>query len=138
VAESIICLWLGAAIVLSRGPLIFAPAETLRVYERLVATDGRVRLLGVFSGALAAGVLATTGGPEGAAFWLSMLGWLWAGAAVWLLVHPSGYRRLAEGFLELGREGTDPALMRLLGLFGVAIGVWLVSVGVRLYPGAQG
>jgi len=138
VAESIICLSLGAAIVLSRGPLIFAPAGALRAYERIVATNGRVRVVGVFTGVLAACVLATTGGPEGAAFWLGMLGWLWAGAAIWLLVYPSGYRRLAEGFLELARSNTDPPLARFLGVFGVMIGAWLLSVGVALWPGPQG
>jgi hypothetical protein len=104
----------------------------------MVATNRRVRVLGVFTGALAAGVLSTTGGPEGAAFWLGMLGWVWAGAAIWLLVHPSGYRLLVEGFLEVVRSNTDPSLARILGVFGVMIGAWLLFVGVALWPGPQG
>lgn len=49
---AIVCFALGTVVIVTRAPLIFAPHAKLDCYRRLVATDARVRLMGVVVGAL--------------------------------------------------------------------------------------
>ena len=51
---SIICIVVGALVILKRGPLMFAPNATLRFYDRLfLSTNARVRAAGVVIATLA-------------------------------------------------------------------------------------
>ena len=72
--NSILCVVVGLLIIVVRGPLLFAPERTVLVYQRLTATDARVRGLGLVLGALAVAILSTAVGEETVASLLRLLG----------------------------------------------------------------
>lgn len=127
---SILCILVGVLVIVGRGPLVFAPQATIRFYERMLSTDARVRAIGVPIGLLAAALLVLPPGEGTAAGLLRLLGWIFAVATVWLLVAPGSYRRLAQGVLEFAAQSVDSAVVRGLGLFGVAIGFALIYAGL--------
>ncbi len=127
------CIVVGVLVILARGPLIFAPAATLRVYRTLMATDARVRVIGFVLAALGAVIVRSGWGVGGlAAQALSVLGWLlcFAGLAVLLFAGP--WRRVADSVMEIASESVDPAFLRLVGVIAVAVGAALVYLGLRL------
>ena len=129
-ANAILCVVIGLIVIVARGPLIFAPEQTMLAYERMLATDARVRTVGLVVGALAIALLTAIDGSPTASFWLRALGWLLALAMIWLLVSPSTYRRLAQGVIGFAQDSTDTAIIRGIGLFAVVFGAWLVYVGI--------
>ena len=55
---SILCVLIGALIIAGRGPLIFAPAATLRFANTLPSTDARIRGIAVVLTPLAVALIA--------------------------------------------------------------------------------
>ncbi len=127
---AILCVLLGVVIIAVRAPLIFAPRATVRLFDRLIATNAGVRALGLLIGplALALVVLARGGGLlEGV---LQALGWLLLAATLWLLAAPASYRRVAHRVLAHFEESVDMAIVRILGFFASAIGAGLIYLGI--------
>jgi hypothetical protein len=74
---------------------------------------------------------AASGSDQGAAWVISILGWLWLLAAVFLLlIFTSLYQRFALGILD---ALDDPAVMRVLGAISVLFGALLVYLGVGVF-----
>lgn len=121
---------LGVVIVSSRGPLLVAPAATLRWFEGMIRTDGRIRALGVV--ALALGALLVRAGVSEEnvlATILSLFGWV---AVVFtipaLLLFPAVYRFIGQAVVP-ANEVADLTGWRVLGLAGVVIGGLLIYFG---------
>jgi uncharacterized protein YjeT (DUF2065 family) len=127
---SILCILIGTLIIVTRGPLILAPRAMLRVIRGLIATDARLRGIGLVLVALAAAPLLLPLGEGVVAGGLYALGWLFAVASLWLLTAPGSYRLVAQGVLDYVDSSVDEAIVRILGFVSVAIGFALVYVGI--------
>lgn len=127
---SILCILIGTLIIATRGPLILAPRAMLRVIRGLISTDARLRGIGLVLVVLAAAPLLLPIGEGAVAGGLYALGWLLAVASLWLLTAPGSYRLVAQGVLDYVDSSVDEAIVRILGIFAVAIGVGLVYVGL--------
>jgi cytochrome bd-type quinol oxidase subunit 2 len=123
---AVVTALLAVLILAVRGPLVIAPTATLNVYRRWISTPGRIRLMaGVL--ALLAVPLIVTGRPArvehgGIAMGIEGLGWFMAAVAAWLLATPRLYQRLAYTIFD---AISDPAALRAMGVFAVAIGLGL-------------
>ncbi len=126
---AIVSVVVGILIVATRGPLVVAPVATLGVYRALLASDSRVRLIGVCVIALGLALALSARGMEGAAAgFLGGFGWVMAvGAVLLLLAFPRFYRELAVSVLD-AIEDAAPAL----GAVGVAFGVLFVYLGLAV------
>jgi hypothetical protein len=62
---SLVYVAVGVLVIVVRGPLIFAPAATIDFYRRLLATDARVRVMGVVVGAVGLALIAEGRGSGG-------------------------------------------------------------------------
>ncbi len=82
--------------------------------------------------ALAVALLAATVGEDAISFWLRLLGWMLAAMTMWVLVFPGTYRLVALGVIRFFLDSVDTAIVRGMGLFAVALGGWLVYLGIRL------
>ncbi|MBW2244881.1 MAG: hypothetical protein JRH01_23110 [Deltaproteobacteria bacterium] len=113
-------------IIASRGPLIFAPTATLNVYRRWLSTPGRIRLVGSLAALLAVPLIVTGREAQtqhgGIAIGIEGLGWLMMGAALWLVLAPQHYLRIVYAVFD---AVSDPTLLRVVGVFAVAIGLGL-------------
>lgn len=125
-----LCVLIGTLIIASRGPMIFAPTATLRFFRRLLSTDARIRGTGVALAPLAAATIALPHGEGEVAGILRVLGWLWAGASLWLLVAPSSYRSFVGNVLGYFESSVDDVVIRMLGVGAVAIGAALIYFGI--------
>lgn len=125
-----LCIAVGLLVIIGRGPLVFAPQATIRFYERMLSTDARIRGLGVVMAVLALALLVPALGEGTAAGLLRLLGWIFAGATVWLLAAPGSYRLLAQGVLEFMEHSVDSAVVRGVGIFAVGLGLALIYVGL--------
>lgn len=124
----ILTVAMGLLIIALRGPLIFAPVATRGFYLRLIATPRRVRAM--------AGVLAPLGlvlvagarsGEDLAAIVMAVLGWMLLAGGAFLVLFPALYQQIAEAVLEALDK---PGALRAIGVLGVAVGVFLVSLGL--------
>lgn len=129
----ILCIAVGAFVVLLRGPMIFAPRRTLRAYRSLVSTDARVRAVGAVLAALGAWIVVS--GPRGGdpvSGVLAVLGWLIVFAGGILLLFAGSMRNVVDSVLSIASESVDPAFIRVVGVLAVALGVGLIVLGYRL------
>ncbi len=127
---SILCVLIGALIIAGRGPMIFAPAATLRFTNTLLSTDARIRGIAVVLTPLAVALIALPLGEGEVAGILRFFGWVWAAAALWLLAAPGSYRRFAGGVVSYFESSVDEAVVRMIGVVAVAIGVALIYFGL--------
>ena len=127
----IVSIVLGTLVVCGRGLLFVAPVATLRWFERLISSDGRMRTAGAFFVLLGA-VMAWAGNSEdsGLAGVLLFLGLAFIAASTLLLVlFPGAYRALASQFLPSEPSGRLVG-WRIRGLVGAIVGVLLIYFGV--------
>ena len=76
-------------------------------------------------------ILSAQGSAQGAAWVISIVGWLWALAAVFLLlIFTSFYQKIALGIMD---ALDDSALLRALGAIGVLFGAFLVYLGIGVF-----
>jgi hypothetical protein len=122
----------GALIIAVRAPFVLAPEASTGRGRWVVASRTRIRVAGALFAPLGlAMVLAASGSDQGAAWVISVVGWFWLLAAVFLLLSfTSLYQRIALGILD---ALDDPAVMRVLGGIGVLFGVFLVYLGVGVF-----
>ncbi len=120
----VIVRWAVFYIVL-RGPLLVAPKAWV-VFERrlMYATTGRLRTFGCLMLVLYAAplVAAARQAQGGIPFWAEVWGWFAAACFVWIIAAPGPWKRFMEFFWE---TFSDPSLLRAMGAFGVAFGLFL-------------
>ncbi len=127
---SVLSVLIGILIIVTRGPMVFAPTATLRVLRKLVSTDRRVRGLALAVAPLALALVALPLGEGGLAAILRIFGWLWGSAAIWLLVTPGSYRSVVRVVLDFF-ERSGETTVRAMGIVAVGLGVALIYFGVR-------
>ena len=128
---SVFCIVFGILIVVSRGPLIFAPNATLRAWDRLIfATNARLRAFGVFVGILAVSLILLPFGEGGLAKFLHGLGWVVAAETLWILLLPNLFRGFARSVFHFLESSVDDVILRFGGLLAVLAGLALVYVGI--------
>ena len=94
---SIICIAVGILVIVSRGPLIFAPSATLRFYDRwLFSTNARFRAFGVVIATLVMALLFSDFGGGVLAGFLHAVGWVLGTVALFVLVLPNVLRRFSD------------------------------------------
>ena len=127
-----ISITVGALIIVTRAPLIVFPRGTLNFYQRLWATNARVRILGLFIAVLCAALIRVAGDAgETAGPILLMLGWLLLVAVGLVMVAlPRIFRRLAESVMQTAERSVEPAALRAVGVVASAVGAALVVVGL--------
>jgi uncharacterized protein YjeT (DUF2065 family) len=128
-ALAIVTTLVGVVIITARGPLIFAPRATLRFYRKLLATDARIRIVGLAAAGLGLALASSAHASDGTtAAILAGFGWLIAGiGGLVMLLFPSAYRSFTESILEILEDG-----MRPIGIIGVAIGLIFVWTGLSM------
>jgi hypothetical protein len=122
----------GALIIAVRGPSVLAPAAAVSAYRWVLETQARIRSLGVVVAALGGVMIVSAhGSDQGAAWVISIVGWLWGlGALLLMLVFTSLYREVAGGILD---AIDDPAVVRALGVLGTLFGAFLVYLGIGVF-----
>jgi len=127
---AVVSIALGILVVCSRGSLLVAPAATLRWFERLIGTNGRIRALGAVTLTIGA-TMAWVGASEhsGLATILRVAGWaIVAISTPSLVLFPKVYRAIFEALLPSSGDA-DLAGWRILGLIGVILGGLLIYFG---------
>lgn len=128
-----IAIVLGLLVIALRGPLIFAPEATVSFYRNLLVTQTRARVLGLVVGVLGLGLLASTASAQGVVEnVLVAVGWLMTLGGVFVLLVPRVCMRVWSGILEFAESGTDPAILRGIGLVSVALGALLIYWALAL------
>ena len=122
---------IGILSIVSRGPLIFAPETTKAFYLKLVTSNTRIRIMGLFVAALGtAAIMAARGSDQTAALIILVLGYFWVFAATFfLLIFPSFYKLIAGAFLD----AMDNLILRLLGFFTVLLGAFFIYLGLVVF-----
>jgi hypothetical protein len=122
----------GAVIIAVRGPFVLAPAASSAGGRWLIASSARIRVAGVLFAALGLAMIASAqSSAQGAAWVISIVGWFWALAAVFLLlIFTSFYRQIALGIMD---ALDDRAVMRVLGAIGTLFGAFLVYLGIGVF-----
>ena len=126
----IVSIVLGALVVGGRGTMLLAPEAGLHWFKEVIATNGRLRLLGGFMIVLGV-AMAWAGASEASvlASIMTVFGWASIGMSTLLLVlFPGVYRAIANPFLPSDTDNLF--LWRFGGLVGVAIGGLLIYFGV--------
>ena len=122
----------GVLIIISRGPLLFAPAATLRFFAKAIQTEARTRLIGVFAILLALLMIwSSSSAQSGLEGFLLILGvFILVFTVPGMLMFPRTYMGILNSMLPTDLSG---ALFgwRLLGLVGVTIGIAFVSAGMH-------
>ena len=125
-ALALVSILLGLLIIATRGPLIFAPEGTQRVFLSMIETPARVRVLGCFLLLIGLGALGGASGGYGTlSTVISVIGWFMLGGGVFVLILPAVYQRFAQSVLE----AFDASTLRVLGVLGVGIGALFVYFG---------
>ena len=128
---SIICIGVGILVIVSRGPLIFAPSATLRFYDRwLLSTNARFRIFGVVFATLAMALLFSDFGEGVLTGLLHTFGWFMATVALLFLVLPNVFRRFFQSIFGYINKSVDERIIRIVGLLAVVVGFALIYVGV--------
>jgi hypothetical protein len=122
----------GAVIIAVRAPFLLAPEVSTAGGRWLIASRARIRVAGALFAPLGlAMAYAASGSDQGAAWVISILGWFWLLAAVFLLlIFTPLYQRIALVIMDVL---DDPTVMRVLGAISVLFGALLVYLGVGVF-----
>ncbi len=125
---AIVLIVLGALVIATRSPLIFAPERTVEVYRTLMA--GHTRAFGATLLLLGLAIVAAVTGETGtaAAVLTFVAGWMVVFSLVPLLA-PAATVRIVTPLLSLIEA---PAAARGVGVFAVSIGALIVYWGTTL------
>jgi hypothetical protein len=128
---AIICIIVGIFMIISRGPLIVAPDTTLRFYRKLLATNFRIRLMGlIFLVLTLAMILAARGDRRDGAEIIMVLGYFYSFiVVVFLIIFTSLYKLIADAFLN----AMDSVMLRGFGTIALGIGILFIYLGVAVF-----
>ena len=130
---SVICIGVGILVIVSRGPLIFAPSATLRFYDRwLFSTNARCRALGVVIATVAMALFLLPFGDGPLAGFFYAVGWLAAAEALWFCVLPDSVRRVVNAIYSFLENSIPAPVLRVFGVLGVLAGLAFIYVGVSV------
>ena len=126
-AVAIVSVLLGLAIIVLRGPLIFAPKETKEFYLKMLGSPLRIRIFGVCAALIGvAMVSALAGAPGLLAEVLVFVGLIFVVAAIAFMVpFPGTLKTLVEKVFSM----VNDTFARIVGVIAVLIGVYLIYVG---------
>jgi uncharacterized protein YjeT (DUF2065 family) len=127
---AIISVLIGVLIIVGRGPLIFWPEATREFYLKLIATNLRVRLIGVCLLALGiVMIMSARADARGASIIIQGLGWFLVFIAFFgELIFASIVRLIAEAVLE----ALDNVMLRGLGVLAVGLGAFFIWLGLKV------
>jgi hypothetical protein len=122
----------GIVIIAVRAPFVLAPAASAAGGRWLIASRARIRVAGALFAALGlAMIFYAQGSTQWAALVVSILGWLWLLAAVFLLlIFTSLYQRIAVRIMD---ALDDSAVLRVIGAVATLFGAWLVYLGIAVF-----
>ena len=125
----IVTITLGVLVVFSRGASLVTPEATLRWFKETIASNSRLRTLGVFMVTLGAAMIwAGASDDSGLAAFLTVLGWrILVVSALVVVLFPGIYRAIANPFMP--SDTGSLFLWRFAGLAGALIGVLLIYIG---------
>ena len=129
-STAIISVLIGVLIIVGRGPLIFWPEATRDIYLKMMATNLRVRLIGVCLLALGiVMIMSARGDARGASVVIEGLGWLLTFIAFFgELIFTSIVRLIAEAVLE----ALDEVMLRGLGVLAIGLGAFFIWLGLEV------
>lgn len=126
-AVAVVSILLGLAIIVLRGPLIFAPKETKEFYLKMLASPMRIRIFGAFAALIGIVMVSALAGAEGLlAEILVFVGLMFVVTAVGFMVpFPGKLKTLVEKIFSMAND----TLARIVGVIAVLIGVYLIYAG---------
>lgn len=124
---SLICVVIGAVIIILRGPLLFAPKAVMNLSRQLVKTNIRVRFIGIFVFALCLAIFMATWDSNiflgRLIFTLTILMTL---PFIWFfLISPKTFREIIDFISYI-----DPSVLRCFGLLAIVIGFLFLYLGL--------
>ncbi len=128
---AVVSMLLGALVFCCRGPLLLAPAATLRLFGEVVKTETRTRMFGIFA-VLIALLMIWSGIDEnsGLASIMFIFGVLILVITIPdLVLFPRGYMSVANSMLPADPD-TNLIGWRILGLVNIIIGVAFFRAGM--------
>lgn len=127
-AVAIASIALGILMIATRGPLIFAPEGTVRVFLSFLENSAGVRAMACLLGMAGLATLVSTRDAVGMLTQVIVFfAWLMVAGCVFLLFLPNLYEQLARSVLL----AFDAAALRMLGMLGVGIGMLFVYYGAK-------
>ena len=128
---ALISILMGVLIIISRGPLIFAPEIMRKFYMKLIATSTRIRIMGLCITPLGAvAIMVARGSDQTASLIISVIGYIMVLIAVFfMLIFPSLSKQVADAFLE----AMDNLMLRILGLLAVCLGALFIYLGLAVF-----
>ncbi len=131
---AIVAIAFGIVILLTRGPLLLWPEKALAMadppLQALLATDARVRALGIVYAAMAAACLGAsdTAAPE-LRIAIVVIGASCVLGAVWALAAPASFRNLYDRARR--KLENRPIETRALGALSIAFGLLFIVLGLQ-------
>jgi len=128
---AIICLIIGTLIIISRGPLIFAPGPTLKLYRKLLDKNSKIRIMGLVFLPLSIGMILTARDhPHSGAVIMMGLGYFFTFVfVVFLVIFTGVYKLIANAFLD----AMDNVMLRSLGVFSIGLGILFFYLGLAVF-----
>jgi uncharacterized protein YjeT (DUF2065 family) len=128
---AIICIVFGVIAIIIRGPLVFAPEATKRVYRRVFSSRSALRIIGVIMILLGlAMVMVSRESSQDVAIIISLFGWLiMALAGPLTIVATSFVQRIAMASLDR----ISNTVARIFGIIAVVIGGLIVYLGFAVF-----
>lgn len=127
----VVLVGFGVLIIVSRGPLVFAPEAMHGFYRKLVREPMWLRalsLLGTFFGLALAWTARAESGVAASGF--GALGWVIAVGTGASLLFPAALGRLADSLLQ---SASDPSLLRAIGVLAIGVGGLVIYFGATQF-----
>lgn len=126
-AVAIVSIVFGLLIIVTRGPLIFAPAQMKNVFLKIFQTPQRVRGVGIGMAVLGVAVLLALSESVGTlAVILSVVAWsMLIAALAFMAPFPGAAKSFLDGTINLMSDG----FLRVVGAIAVVIGILLIYAG---------
>lgn len=127
---ALVSIVFGVFIIAVRGPMIFVPETVLDLFRKIIESNKRIRVFGLFVLPIGlAMIFAAWGSTQPGALAFLVLGCIiTAVTLVFLLIFPAAYKAIAEIVLDL-----DESVFRGIGILGVLLGIGLIYLGVAVY-----
>jgi len=121
-------IW-GAIIILTRGPIIFAPEASRNFFlNSIITSETKIRIIGIFVVALGMVMIYVAQGyDQTAALFIKYLGWFFVVVAGPIfLIFTSIYKDILINIVE----NMDALILRIIGIFGVGLGALFIYLGL--------